>query len=409
MDRRTEKQLEGYADSCLGCIFGGIIGLIILSIKTFIGLVIGLFVKTGEKNPEDELRKYRNTLYKRQQIEGIVCPKCETKNEEHQTHCYMCGSAMMKQVRKTNSSNNTIQIAAGVAVILVVAVIVFSSKWEFSQTVNVQASNQNKQIIVNSPTATTNPQEIEAVIRNYLAAVANGECEKAGTYFTSAQSINSKRCDDKVIQVYEFNEIVFLSHIGPNSRFLVKGDFQIENEVHDQLYFDIIGGKIRAFPKWSLTPTPTNTPAPIPTATITPTPTQNVTDLYLEDLKILSVKYLDALVRQDCEAAWSYFPRDTLHHDSFISRCSAQTLSYEITEFTYDEASASLTIHGNFTARPSHGPYSNLTLRFSALTFYFQAPNFSNYTPLESIRIRACETSRYRNYGCMDSGQGRGF
>lgn len=388
MDRRTEKQLEGYADSCLGCIFGGIIGLIILSIKTLIGLVIGLFVKTGEKNPEDELRKYRNTLYKRQQIEGIVCPKCETKNEEHQTHCYMCGSAMVKQVRKTNSSNNTIQIAAGVAVILVVAVIVFSSKWEFSQTVNVQASNQNKQLVVNSPTATSSSDEMKAVVRGYLNAVADGKCNSAMTYLGETNHIYKVRCENGYFQVLKTSSVSRVRKLDSSTTlFLARGKFKMGDNEYNTLHFEIVEGKIHEFPQ------PQGTPTPLVTPTLTPEPQ------IIQELRVLLTKYYEARKQGDCDQAWSYvFEGQPVNRETaWWQMCKGDGLlmSYRIDTITLTnvEQNPNLSITGEFTFKNKE------TVTWGDYWLY----RASLKDVSQGVRLRGCSGGTWNNV-CLPKG-----
>jgi len=118
MDRRTEEQF----DSCFIAIVGGIftlIGVVVFKlISLLFGTLIGAMTTSGEKNPEDELRKLKSTLYQRQRIDGTACPDCGTNNEEHKTQCYMCGASMVKRVEAVPPPSLAKQLAVVASIVV---------------------------------------------------------------------------------------------------------------------------------------------------------------------------------------------------------------------------------------------------------------------------------------------------
>ena len=292
MDRRTEQQF----DSCLGAIIGGIYTLIIWLITTLIGGLIGVVIKSSEKNPEDELLKLKTTIYQRQQIHGIACPDCKTKNEEHQSHCYMCGSVLVQQIEKTSWSNNTIQIAAGVALILLVVITISLTNWRKSQNVTVQASKQNNQVVVNLPTATISSEKVKVEIREYLDAVANTKCDTAMNAYLVNNDIYRERCENGYFQVHQIDSIVRVRKLDSNiTLFLARGRFVVEDSEYNTLHFKIVEGKLKEFPQ------PQGTPMPY----IQQAKERNFSPK--TEIKVIVRDYLNAMEISDCRAARTYF------------------------------------------------------------------------------------------------------
>lgn len=191
MDRRTERAFDGCFFGLLFGLLGLIIQGIILIFSLTIGGLIGFFVKGGGGNSEKELRQLKKPVAYRYQIQGVVCEGCETENEEHQTHCYMCGLELVEKQEEFPRDNN-LTPAQWVLTACILVVIVFLAilpSMRGKRNANVQASDTvvetsvgNTEDVLEESFDVKQARERsqventpEAVLGNFLVAYMNGE------------------------------------------------------------------------------------------------------------------------------------------------------------------------------------------------------------------------------------------
>lgn len=315
-----ERQTQRAFDGCFFGLLGLIIGLTIRLISLAIGGLIGLVVKGAEKNPEDELRNLKKPLYLSKQIYGKACPHCKTLNEEHKTHCYMCGLALVEKREAVSGSYvfTGYQLAFGVLVLLL---IIYGAVRNYSQTrpSNVQAANQTNNEVVNIPVAMSDTEE-KALISAYLADVTRLGCNFAVSKHMLVVDRNFiKECEGGSFKVYNVSEISHQRELGEDTTvYLVKGRVRVGEGIYKSLNFQVSEGKIKSFKpveeSREATPQPTSTP------TTTPEPPLSQT------FRIFLTTYFNARMQGDCEQAWKLIHDQEVNKEKYITACKGDGL-----------------------------------------------------------------------------------